>query len=125
MPGKRGEAIRRLAAAVVQDGLELHEGADSGELGRALCAVPGIGPWTAGYVTMRVAKDPDAFPANDWVVLKMLEQHAPDEARAAAAGRAGSRADGWRPWRAYAVMYLWHWSARTRARRVRAGAREA
>lgn len=121
MPGKRGEAIRRLAAAVVQGDLELHEGADSDELGRALCAVPGIGPWTAGYVTMRVAKDPDAFPANDWVVLKMLEQHAPDDARAAAAGRAGSRAERWRPWRAYAVMYLWHWSARTRARRVRPG----
>jgi AraC family transcriptional regulator of adaptative response / DNA-3-methyladenine glycosylase II len=125
MPGRRGEAIRRLAAAVADGGLDLHEGADSEALGRALCALPGIGPWTAGYVTMRVAKDPDAFPANDWVVLKMLEQHVPDEARAAAAGRAGSRADGWRPWRAYAVMYLWHWSARLRAARARAGAREA
>jgi len=125
MPGKRGEAIRRLAAAVADGGLDLHEGADSEALGRALCAVPGIGPWTAGYVTMRVAKDPDAYPANDWVVVKMLEQLAPEQARAAAAGRAGSRADGWRPWRAYAVMYLWHWSARLRAARLRARAREA
>jgi len=125
MPGKRGEAIRRLAAAAADGGLQLHEGADSAELGRALCAVPGIGPWTAGYVTMRVAKDPDAYPVNDWVVAKMLERLAPGEARAAAAGRPGSRADAWRPWRAYAVMYLWQHSAAARADARETAARPA
>lgn len=117
MPGRRGQAISLLAAAVSQGELDLHDAAPAATLQAALCAIPGIGPWTAGYVAMRVARDPDAFPANDWVVLKMLENvpasrgarcgFSLTEARAAAAGRPGSRSDAWRPWRAYAVMYLW------------------
>ncbi|MBK81275.1 MAG: hypothetical protein CMQ43_10255 [Gammaproteobacteria bacterium] len=116
MPGKRGAAVRELAAAVADGRLTLHDGADPERLSQTLCGLPGIGPWTAGYVAMRVAKDPDAYPANDWVVLKMLEGAvSAGEARAAAAGRRGSRADGWRPWRAYAVMTLWKWSQQQRA----------
>ncbi|HEX7037654.1 MAG TPA: AlkA N-terminal domain-containing protein [Pseudomonadales bacterium] len=109
LPGRRGEAISRLAREVVAGRLDLHDGADAAGLTAALCAIPGIGPWTAGYVAMRVARDPDAFPVNDWVVSKMLERDPAGAAgaRAAAAGRPGSRADAWRPWRAYAVMYLW------------------
>jgi AraC family transcriptional regulator, regulatory protein of adaptative response / DNA-3-methyladenine glycosylase II len=101
MPGRRGEAIRRLAEEVAEGRLELHEAAAWEPLQEALCAIPGFGPWTAGYVAMRVLKDPDAFPANDWVVLKVLGP------QAATAARARARADVWRPWRAYAVMYLW------------------
>lgn len=116
MPGRRGEAIRQLATAVADGRLDLHDGADPELLLDGLCRLPGIGPWTAGYVAMRVAKDPDAYPANDWVVAKMLEQAtSAREAKAAAAGRPGSRADAWRPWRAYAVMYLWKWSQQQRA----------
>ncbi len=108
LPGRRGEALRRVAAEAEAGRLDLHEGADATRLQAALCAIPGIGPWTAGYVAMRVAKDPDAFPVNDWVVLKTVQASVPGTAaKAAAAGRAGSHADGWRPWRAYAVMYLW------------------
>ncbi|MFU8816541.1 MAG: AlkA N-terminal domain-containing protein [Pseudomonadales bacterium] len=101
LPGRRGEAIRRLAAEVAGGSLELHEAAAWEPLQQALRAIPGFGPWTAGYVAMRVLKDPDAFPANDWVVLKTL---AP---AAATATRARLRAEAWRPWRAYAVMYVW------------------
>ncbi|MDZ7669198.1 MAG: AlkA N-terminal domain-containing protein [Gammaproteobacteria bacterium] len=120
MPGRRGQAISLLAAAVADGRLQLDDAAPAADLQAALCAIPGIGPWTAGYVAMRVAKDPDAFPVNDWVVLKVLqsalgEAAALSAARAAAAGRPGSRADGWRPWRAYAVMYLWKLSQSVRA----------
>jgi AraC family transcriptional regulator of adaptative response / DNA-3-methyladenine glycosylase II len=114
MPGRRGQAISALAEAVASGAIRLNEGADATDLQQALCAVPGIGPWTAGYVAMRVVKDPDAFPVNDWVVLKMLEAQVGPAARAAAAGRPGSRAEQWRPWRAYAVMYLWRLSQETR-----------
>ncbi|MEQ8857108.1 MAG: Ada metal-binding domain-containing protein [Pseudomonadales bacterium] len=118
MPSKRGEAIRRLAREVAAGRLQLDESVTADGLRDALCAIPGIGPWTAGYVAMRVAKDPDALPANDWVVLKMLEAAtigAPAAVRAAAAGRPGSRSDAWRPWRGYAVMYLWKLSQSARA----------
>jgi len=98
MPGRRVGAIQALAARVASGAIELHAGADPERLARALCAVPGIGPWTAGYVGMRVAGDPDAFVADDWVVKQRLGE------TPAAIRR---RAEAWRPWRAYAVMYLW------------------
>ncbi len=98
MPGKRGGAIRQLARAVAGGSLVLDEGADHALLSAALCELPGVGPWTAGYIGMRVARDPDAFVDSDWVVLKMLD---------ATAAAARQRAQAWRPWRAYAVMYLW------------------
>jgi 3-methyladenine DNA glycosylase/8-oxoguanine DNA glycosylase len=67
----------------------------------ALLAVPGIGPWTASYVRMRVLGDRDAFPAADLGVIKALE--------GLGVPRAGhiALAEGWRPWRAYATLHLW------------------
>ncbi|MEZ5561024.1 MAG: AlkA N-terminal domain-containing protein [Pseudomonadales bacterium] len=106
MPGRRGAAISALAAAVADGDLELHDGVDAQDLRAALVAVPGIGPWTAGYVSMRVARDPDAFVDSDWVVLKVL---------GATPARARALAEAWRPWRAYAVMYLWRLAGLRRA----------
>ncbi len=98
MPGRRGAAVRALASAVLARQVVLDEHADSRTLKDGLQALPGIGPWTAGYIAMRVARDPDAFPDADWVVLKQL-QMTPAKAR--------KYAQAWRPWRAYALMYLW------------------
>ena len=66
-------------------------------------AVPGIGPWTIELVAMRGLGDPDAFTATDLGVRQA----------AAGLGLPGSpaalirRAEPWRPWRGYAVQYLW------------------
>ena len=98
MPGKRGEAVRALARGVLDDSIVLDESADPEALTEALVALPGIGPWTAGYINMRVARDPDAFPDADWVVLKVLDM---------TAAKARKRSIAWQPWRAYAVMALW------------------
>ena len=38
-----------------------------------LGAIKGIGPWTQNYMRLRVVKDVNAFPHNDWVVLKQLK----------------------------------------------------
>jgi AraC family transcriptional regulator of adaptative response / DNA-3-methyladenine glycosylase II len=98
IPGKRWLAIAELSRAVADGAIGLDEAAAREELTDRLLARPGVGPWTAGYVGMRVAKDPDAFPDGDWAVLKAL-QETPARARHVAAP--------WRPWRAYAVMHLW------------------
>ena len=96
MPGKRGAAVRGLARATLDRGdAFLLEPTASRE---TLPNIAGIGPWTTEYVAMRIGRDPDAFPASDWAIMKALQ------ARPAAAMR---QAEGWRPWRAYAVMYLW------------------
>jgi 3-methyladenine DNA glycosylase/8-oxoguanine DNA glycosylase len=71
--------------------------------------LPGIGDWTAQYIAMRALGAPDAFPASD---LGLLRGAAIDNARDLA-----RRSEAWRPWRAYAAMYLWQgppeqWSAK-------------
>ena len=96
IPGLRAAAIRQLAGTV-------HERGDAFLLDpptarETLLAIDGIGPWTAEYAAMRVARDPDAFLASDWVVRKAMGTNVRDALR---------RAEPWRPWRAYAVMHLW------------------
>ena len=122
LPGTRGRAIRLLAAAFERGELDRTTN-DVDRLRATLLSIPGIGPWTTEYIAMRGGRDPDAFPASDWVVLKELSRTAP---RAATAARASARAEAWRPYRAYAVMYLWAAAARRKAddeRRERAGTR--
>ena len=107
MPGKRGGAVRALAAAVLDDQLELTNVVPAVEQFAALCELPGIGPWTAGYISMRIAGDANAFPRADWVILKQLGM---------TAGAAERYSLAWQPFRAYALMYIWQ--ASTAAERV-------
>ena len=95
----RARTVVGLAAAVASGTLSLEPESDVEATLDALTALPGIGAWTANYVAMRALRWPDAFLANDLVVLKAL-----GETRAAHALR---RSEPWRPWRSYAVMHLW------------------
>ena len=69
-----------------------------------LTRIPGIGDWTAQYIAMRAMGEPDAFPAGDLGIIKALRHD--DERLSVKEIR--QRAETWRPWRAYATMYLWH-----------------
>ncbi|MEY4750315.1 MAG: DNA-O6-methylguanine-protein-cysteine S-methyltransferase/DNA-3-methyladenine glycosylase Ada/AlkA [Pseudomonadota bacterium] len=97
---QRVRALQSLAQAVLEGRLRLEPGADLEPTLSALCALPGIGAWTAQLVAMRALAWPDAWPAADIGLMNAL----------------GSRdtrhltqlAEAWRPWRAYAVMRLWH-----------------
>ncbi len=102
MPERRGAAVREVARAVLDGRLVLHTAQAPEALFAQLVALPGIGPWTAQYVAMRVLGDPDAFPAEDIVLRKVVEPDVTLSSRALL-----QRAEDWRPWRAYAVMYLW------------------
>ncbi|MCE2461702.1 MAG: DNA-3-methyladenine glycosylase 2 family protein, partial [Pseudomonadales bacterium] len=68
MPGMRGRAISAIARRVVDEGVDWLEDAES--LRAGFLEIPGLGPWTAEYAAMRVARDPDAFPDADWGVVK-------------------------------------------------------
>jgi AraC family transcriptional regulator of adaptative response / DNA-3-methyladenine glycosylase II len=103
MPRARARTLVRLAAAAANGEVDLDPGADRDEVQAALLAMPGIGPWTADYLRMRVLGDPDSFLASDLGVRRGLE-------RLGAAGdprSAADRAEAWRPWRSYALMHLW------------------
>ncbi len=103
MPAPRRQSVAALARAVASGALDLGAGADWYLARSVLATVPGVGPWTIELVAMRGLGDPDAFAPTDLGVRRA----------AAALGLPASpaaltrRAERWRPWRAYAVQYLW------------------
>ena len=101
---QRQAAIHALAQAVSSGHISLHAGADVAATMDALKALPGIGAWTADYIALRALRWPDAFPSGDVALQKALS---PDGQRLTARA-AESRAERWRPWRAYAVIRAWH-----------------
>ncbi|SFB59697.1 DNA-3-methyladenine glycosylase II [Amycolatopsis marina] len=107
-PRKRIEAITQVAGMLAEGSLDLHVGRDASELRADLLAAPGVGPWTADYVLMRLLGDPDVLLDGDLILRK----------GAAALGIPADRLTGhsqaWRPWRAYAGMYLWRAGAQTK-----------
>jgi AraC family transcriptional regulator of adaptative response / DNA-3-methyladenine glycosylase II len=95
MPLTRARTVVELARAAAGGTLDLRPGADPDATLARLIELPGIGPWTAQYIAMRALHWPDAFPATDLVIRRVLGSDAAD----------GS--DRWRPWRSYAAMHLW------------------
>jgi len=101
---RRLETIRRLSELVASGDLMLTESADREAVREALLAIPGIGPWTVAYISMRALRDPDAFPASDLGVREGFRALGLPTAVSAIT----EHAERWRPWRAYAVMHLWN-----------------
>lgn len=96
---KRAATIRALARSVRDGHLSFDSGENIDQFHLRMLAIPGIGEWTAQYVAMRALGDSDAFPASD---LGLLRGASVGDSRELA-----ERAELWRPWRAYAAMYLW------------------
>ncbi|WP_024820413.1 AlkA N-terminal domain-containing protein [Arthrobacter sp. 31Y] len=103
-PQRRIDSIMAAAEAMATGELEFGYGDDPESLERKLLPLPGVGPWTVGYVAMRVLGAPDVFLANDAAVrngLKVLP---------ATAGLAADFSEV-SPWRSYATMHLWRAAA--------------
>ena len=103
MPRSRASALVGLCEALASGGLRLDPPADRGQALATLAALPGIGPWTAGYVAMRALGDPDVFLVEDLGVRHGLGRvGGPTDQR-----EARELAMAWAPWRSYASQYLW------------------
>jgi AraC family transcriptional regulator, regulatory protein of adaptative response / DNA-3-methyladenine glycosylase II len=103
LPRARVRALRGLARALADGDVVLSPGGDREEAERRLLALPGIGPWTVAYISMRALHWPDAFLASDLGVRRALEALGqPADPKSAEA-----LAERWRPYRAYANHYLW------------------
>ena len=100
----RAAAIRQIALAWPELAALLASHARPEPLIERLCALPGIGPWTAHYVAMRALGWPDAFPPNDVAVLKAIRRLFDTGTQR----EAETHAQSWQPWRAYAVLRLWN-----------------
>ncbi|WP_328764248.1 MULTISPECIES: AlkA N-terminal domain-containing protein [unclassified Streptomyces] len=103
LPASRRATLTTLVGALADGSLPL--GIDSDwEAARAqLNALPGFGPWTTEVIAMRALGDPDAFLPSDLGVRRAARELGLPSTPAALTARAA----GWRPWRAYAVQYLW------------------
>ncbi|GLZ80337.1 DNA-3-methyladenine glycosylase [Actinorhabdospora filicis] len=103
MPRSRRATLRALIDALAEGEVDLDPGADWSIARARLSALPGFGPWTVESIAMRSLGDPDAFiPGDLGVKVAAAELGLPSSPAALTA-----RAAEWRPWRAYAVQYLW------------------
>lgn len=103
LPRARRTALTGLIAALADGRVDLDPGTDAERTRAQLLALPGIGPWTVETIAMRALGDADAFLPTDLGIRAA--------ARAlglpTSPGTLLARAERWRPWRAYAVQYLW------------------
>jgi AraC family transcriptional regulator, regulatory protein of adaptative response / DNA-3-methyladenine glycosylase II len=99
----RAPVVRRLAAAVSSGALRLDGSCPLDDVIATLCAIRGIGPWTASIVALRALGDPDALPAADLGLRRALGR----KGLLASAREVERRAERWRPWRGYATLWLW------------------
>ncbi|GAA2993426.1 AlkA N-terminal domain-containing protein [Streptosporangium longisporum] len=97
LTGRRTATLRALAAKVAAGEIDLDGGQEPSEAVAGLLEVPGIGPWTAGYIALRALRDPDAWPGGDLGLRRAM----------ACLGIPDSHIERWRPWRAYAALHLW------------------
>lgn len=110
LTGARTKTLQMLARAVCERKLDFE--CVTTKICSTLGELPGIGDWTANYVALRALGEPDAFPASDLVLRRMAAgDQAPLSVR-----ELESRAEAWRPWRAYAAMHLWRAAAQEKTR---------
>ncbi|MGO2862176.1 MAG: Ada metal-binding domain-containing protein [Brevibacterium sp.] len=101
LPQRRIRTIRTLASALASGAIDLGPGCDREEASSRLLDLPGIGPWSVGYIRMRTLGDPDVLLASDLGVKKAMDD-------------LGGAVPQCSPWRSYLTHLLWaHHSAQT------------
>jgi AraC family transcriptional regulator, regulatory protein of adaptative response / DNA-3-methyladenine glycosylase II len=105
----RARAITAFAQAVVQGHIDLDRSKTLDQLVASITATPGLGPWTAHYLALRLG-EPDAFPAGDLGLRRALGTRTDGSISPSGAHE---RAQRWRPHRAHAATHLWASSSRS------------
>jgi AraC family transcriptional regulator of adaptative response / DNA-3-methyladenine glycosylase II len=103
LPANRARALVRLAGALASGEVDLGPATARDEASARLASLPGLGPWTVAYVRMRAMGDPDAFLAGDLGLRRALQR----SGLSASQREVSALSLRWRPYRAYALVYLW------------------
>lgn len=110
----RQHAILALARAVAEGSLDLNQGHAAAQTLAALQELPGIGPWTAGYIGMRALGHTDVWPQGDAALRQYLrgqpEADGPPAQDNVSAPRVQAHDPLMKPcapWRSYAAMRVW------------------
>jgi AraC family transcriptional regulator of adaptative response / DNA-3-methyladenine glycosylase II len=104
----RADGVRALARGVRNGRISFEKVADSNALPTRLSEITGTTQSTIQWVTMRTLREPDAFPSSDRDLARVLALESPSEFE--------QRSLAWRPWRAYAALYLWTFADQITAR---------
>ena len=91
----RKNTIQELSRRILSKDLRLDSTQDPQSFRKALLELKGIGPWSAEYISLRALGDTDAFPGSDLILKRVTDQNP------------GLRIEAFRPWQAYAAIYLW------------------
>jgi AraC family transcriptional regulator of adaptative response / DNA-3-methyladenine glycosylase II len=103
LPRTRRTTLTTLVAQLADGSLHLGPDSDWAQTRARLLELPGFGPWTVDVIAMRALGDPDAFLPTDLGIRRAAQELGLPSTPAALTARAAA----WRPWRAYAVQYLW------------------
>ncbi|MGW0549097.1 AlkA N-terminal domain-containing protein [Streptomyces altiplanensis] len=103
LPRSRRTTLTTLVSSLADGTLKLGIDSDWEQARAQLMALPGFGPWTVEVIAMRALGDPDAFLPTDLGIRRAAQELGLPSTPAAFTARAAA----WRPWRAYAVQYLW------------------
>ncbi|MFB7267954.1 AlkA N-terminal domain-containing protein [Streptomyces nojiriensis] len=103
LPRSRRATLTTLVSALADGSLALGFDSDWEAARAQLTALPGFGPWTTEVIAMRALGDPDAFLPSDLGIRRAAQGLGLSSTPSALTARAAA----WRPWRAYAVQYLW------------------
>jgi AraC family transcriptional regulator, regulatory protein of adaptative response / DNA-3-methyladenine glycosylase II len=100
----RARTIHNVATAACNGALPQDSSLGLDSAVRSLTAIEGIGEWTAHYIAMRAFGEPDAFPGGDLGLRHAVS----NGGEMVSIAELKNMAERWRPWRAYAAMYLWN-----------------
>ena len=100
--------LRAVSEAVASGSLDLTrlDAAADASVHESLCAVKGIGPWTADIYIMFCLGRRDAFAPGD-LALQVAAGHAAGLPSRPKAAELSEMAEAWRPWRGVAARLLW------------------
>jgi AraC family transcriptional regulator of adaptative response / DNA-3-methyladenine glycosylase II len=102
-PESRRRTLTALIDALGHGEIDLSTGSDWHKARAQLTELPGFGPWTVETIAMRALGDPDAFVPTDLGIRYAARDLGLPDTPAGLTRHAAA----WRPWRAYAVQYLW------------------
>ncbi len=103
LPQARRTTLTTLVGALASGEIDLGPASDWHQARAALAGLPGFGPWTIESIAMRALGDPDAFVPSDLGIRRAADEVGLPSTAAGLTRHAAA----WRPWRAYAVQYLW------------------
>lgn len=111
LSGQKSQYIRNVAAFALENNrLNMDwERLSDEEIIRFLTQIKGVGPWTVEMILIFSLRRPDIFPVDDFGIQQSIKKwYRIDYEGKALKVKMTEIAEKWRPFRSFAVRYLWN-----------------